>query len=142
MNTTKYNHCVQPYLFFNGNCEQALEFYRKAIGAEVEMMMRFKESPEKNPNCMPADDNKVMHAAFKIGDTTVMASDGNSSGNPSFQGISLSLTVPNDAEAERIFGLLEDGGKVLAPLVPTFFSSRFGMVADRFGVNWMIVVMA
>jgi PhnB protein len=133
---------VQPYLFFDGRCEEAIEFYRKTLGAEVTMLMRFKDSPEPHePGMVPPDsENKVMHASFRIGDTTVMASDGQCVGKPSFQGFSLSLTVLNDAEAERLFAALADSGKVQMPLTKTFFSSRFGMVADRFGVAWMIIV--
>jgi PhnB protein len=133
---------VQPYLFFDGRCEEAIEFYRKALGAEVTMLMRFKDSPEPPaPSmCPPGSENKVMHANLRIGDTQVMASDGRCQGRPNFQGFSLSLTVPDDAEAERRFAALSDGGKVQMPLAKTFFSSRFGMVADRFGVSWMVIV--
>ena len=130
---------IQPYLFFDGRCEEALEFYKKALGAEVAMMMRFKESPEPmGPMAPPGD--KVMHACLRLGDTNVMASDGHCMGKPSFQGFSLSITAGSDAEAERFFDMLADGGKVQQPLIKTFFSSRFGMVADRFGVSWMVVV--
>lgn len=132
---------VQPYLFFDGRCEEAVEFYRKVLGAEVTMLMRFKDSPEPMPGKTPPGD-KVMHASFRIGETTVMASDGQCSGggSASFQGFSLSLTALNEAEAERLFAALADGGQVQQPLIKTFFASRFGMVADRFGVAWMIVV--
>jgi PhnB protein len=130
---------VQPYLFFDGRCEEALEFYQKALGAKAEMLMRFKDSPEPQANPAGAGD-KVMHTSFRIGDTTLMASDGRCQGQPSFSGFSLSLTATDDAEAERLFVALADGGQVLMPLAKTFFSSRFGMVADRFGVPWMIVV--
>ena len=136
---------VQPYLFFDGSCEKALEFYRKTLGAEVKMLMRFKDSPE--PAMCPqgtgdAGDvsNKVMHASFRIGDTTLLASDGRCQGKPSFQGFGLSLTVANEAEADRKFAALADGGQVQMPLGKTFFSPRFGMVADRFGVAWMVYV--
>ena len=134
---------VQPYLFFDGRCEEAIEFYKRALGAEVAMLMRFKESPEPpQPGmCPPGSDDKVMHASFRIGETTVTASDGRCQGKVSFQGISLSLTAKDDAEAERLFAALGDGGQVQMPLTKTFFSSRFGMVADRFGVSWMIIVM-
>jgi PhnB protein len=134
---------VQPYLFFDGRCEEALEFYRGKLGAQVEMLMRFKDTPEPpQPGmCPPGSENKVMHAAFRIGDTTVMASDGRCTGKPSFQGFSLSLTAPNEAEAERLFAGLGDGGQVQMPLAKTFFSPRFGMLADRFGVSWMVIVM-
>ena len=130
---------VQPYLFFDGRCEEALEFYRSALGAEVTMLMHFKDSPDPDM-CPPGAGDKVMHTSFRIGETTVMASDGRCLGQPSFQGISLSLTAPNDAEAERLFAALGDGGQVQMPMTKTFFSSRFGMLADRFGVGWMIIV--
>jgi len=133
---------VQPYLFFDGRCEEAVEFYKSALGAEVAMLMRFKDSPEPpGPGMVPpGSGDKVMHTSFRIGDTTVMASDGRCQGQPSFQGFSLSLTASDEAEAERLFAALADGGQVQMPLAKTFFSSRFGMVADRFGVPWMIVV--
>ena len=133
---------VQSYLFFDGRCEEALEFYRKKLGAEVTMLMRFKDSPEPYQPGMvsPGSENKVMHTSFRIGETTVMASDGRCLGKPSFQGFALSLTVADDAEAERMFAALGDGGQVQMPLTKTFFSSRFGMVADRFGVSWMVLV--
>jgi PhnB protein len=134
---------VQPYLFFDGRCEEAIEFYKRALGAKVEVLMRFKESPEPpQPGmCPPGSDDKVMHASFRIGETTLMASDGRCQGKPSFQGFSLSLTAKDDAEAERLFAAVGEGGQVQMPLGKTFFSSRFGMVADRFGVSWMVVVM-
>lgn len=132
---------VQPYLFFDGRCEEAVEFYKTALGAKVEMMVRFKESPEKPPpECAPVSDDKIMHAALRIGDTTVMASDGMAQGQPKFEGFSLSINAKNEAEADRIFGALAEGGKVQMPLGKTFFSPRFGMVADKFGVGWMVIV--
>jgi PhnB protein len=133
---------VEPYLFFDGRCEEAIEFYRKVLGAEVTMLMRYKESPEPPPPGMvpPGSENKVMHSNLRIGETMVMASDGNCQGKPSFQGFSLSVTAPNEAEAERMFTALADGGQVQMPLAKTFFSPCFGMVADRFGVSWMIIV--
>jgi PhnB protein len=133
---------VQPYLFFDGRCEEALDFYRAALGAEVTMLMRFRDSPEPPPPGMvpPGAEGKVMHAAFRVGDATVMASDGRCGGTPAFQGVSLSLTVPDEAAAERTFAALAEGGQVQMPLDRTFFSPRFGMVADRFGVSWMVVV--
>jgi PhnB protein len=135
---------VQPYLFFDGRCEEALEFYRSALGAEVTMFMRFKDAPEPPPpgEVAPGSENKVMHASFRIGEATVMASDGMCHGKPSFQGFSLSLLVSDEAEAVRLFTALGEGGQVQMPLAKTFFSPRFGMVADRFGVSWMVVVMA
>jgi PhnB protein len=132
---------VHPYLNFDGRCEEALDFYRRALGAEVTMLMRFKEGPEPGM-VSPGFENKVMHARFRIGESTVMASDGRCKGQTNFQGISLSLTAPDDAEAERRFAALADGGQVQMPLTKTFFSSRFGMVADRFGVSWMVIVAA
>jgi PhnB protein len=135
---------IQPYLFFDGRCEEAVEFYRSTLGAEVTMLLRFKDSPDPHQHTTVPPDagDKVMHTSFRIGDTTVMASDGRCLGRPSFQGFSLSLTVPNAADAERLFATLSDGGQVQMPLAQTFFSPRFGMVADRFGVSWMIVVPA
>ncbi|HSB77704.1 MAG TPA: VOC family protein [Candidatus Methylomirabilis sp.] len=133
---------VQPYLFFDGRCEEAIEFYRKALGAEVTMLMRFKDSPEPHqPGMIPPDaGDKVMHMSFRIGDTTLLASDGRCLGQSSFQGFSLSLVVPELAEAERLFAALADGGQVQMPFTKTFFSPGFGMVADRFGVSWMVYV--
>src|SRR6202795_2493258 len=117
---------VQPYLFFDGRCEEAVEFYRKVLGAEVEMLMRFKDSPEPHPPGMvpPGSENKIMHMCFRIGETAIMASDGQCQGRPSFQGFSLSLTAANDAEAERLFAALGAGGQVQMPMAKTFFSSR------------------
>jgi PhnB protein len=139
MSTTKQKY-VQPYLFFDGRCEEALEFYRKAIGAEVAMLMRFKDSPDPN-HCGPAgSENKVMHASFKIGDSTVMASDGRCAGKEQFQGFALTISVPSVADADPIFAALSEGGQVVMPLTKTFYSPRFGMVTDRFGVMWMIIV--
>ena len=133
---------VQPYLFFDGRCEEALEFYRTTLGAEVTMLMRVKENPDPIPPDMypPGSEDKVMHASFTIGETTLMASDGRAQGKPVFQGFSLSLSAPTDAEAQRLFSALGDGGQVQMPLGKTFYASSFGMVADRFGVSWMIIV--
>jgi PhnB protein len=134
---------VQPYLNFDGRCEEALGYYRSALGAEVTGLMRFKDSPQPpggESMVPPGCENKVMHASFRIGDTTVMASDCHAAGRPSFQGFSLALTLPNGAAAERVFAALSDGGQVQMPLGKTFFSSHFGVVADRFGVSWMIYV--
>ena len=139
MTTIKDNRIVQPYLFFDGRCEEAVEFYCKTLGAQVETLTRFKDSPDPGM-CAPGAGDKVMHASFRIGESTVLASDGRCEGRPSFQGFSLSLTVPDEAEAERLFAALADVGQVQMPLTKTFFSPRFGMVADRFGVSWMIYV--
>jgi PhnB protein len=130
---------VQPYLYFNGRCEEAIEFYRKALGVEVIELHRFKESPHPGM-CTPGTEDKVMHVSFRIGETTIMASDGRCEGRLSFEGFSLTLIPPNEAEAERLFAGLADGGKVQMPLAKTFFAARFGMVVDRFGVPWMIHV--
>jgi PhnB protein len=130
---------VEPYLFFEGNCEAALNFYRTALGAEVTMMMRFKDSPEP-AMCSGVPGDKVMHASLRIGQNSIMVSDGRCEGKSQFQGFALSLAVPSEAEAERLFRALSDGGQVQMPLAKTFFSPRFGMVADRFGVSWMVIV--
>ncbi len=134
---------VQPYLFFNGRCEEAIEFYQRALGAKVNMLMRFKDSPEPPQPGMvpPGSENKVMHADLQIGGTAVLASDGDCSGQAKFDGFSLSLTVPDEAAAERMFNALADGGSVNMPLARTFFSPRFGMVDDRFGVHWMVYAL-
>ena len=132
---------VEPYLNFDGRCEEALNFYRGALGAEVTRLTRFKECPEPGM-VSPGSEEKVMHASFRVGEATILASDGRCMGQPGFQGVSLALTVSNDAEAERRFTALADGGQVQMPLTKTFFSSRFGMVADRFGVCWMVIVPA
>jgi len=132
---------IQPYLFFDGRCEEAVEFYKSKLGAKIEMLMRFGENPEPAAN-PPGSDDKVMHACLRIGDTAVMASDGNCAGKPSFQGFSLSLTAKDEPEARRLFAALGEGGQVQMPFAQTFFSPGFGMVADRFGVSWMVIVEA
>ena len=129
---------VQPYLMFDGRCEEAVEFYRKALGAKVEALIRFKDSPESQA-CVGAPGDKVMHACLRIGETAVMASDGQCQGQPRFQGFSLSISAADDEDAKRRFAALADGGQVQMPLGKTFFASSFGMVADKFGVSWMIV---
>lgn len=133
---------VESYLFFDGRCDEAIEYYRETLGAEVTMLMRFKDSPEAlQPGMLaPGMENKVMHASFRIGDTTIMASDGRCLGQPNFQGFALSLSAPDEAKARQLFTALANGGQVQMPLAKTFFASIFGMVADRFGVNWMIIV--
>jgi PhnB protein len=130
---------VEPYLFFDGKCEEALEFYRRTIGAEVTALLRWKDSPDPQM-AMPGAAEKVMHARMRIGEAMVMASDGRCQGKPEFQGFALSLTAADAAEADRLFAALGDGGQVQMPLSETFFSPRFGMVADRFGVSWMVYV--
>lgn len=133
---------VQPYLFFEGRCEEALEFYRQVLDAQVDMLMRFKESPEAPPPgaVAPGSEDKVMHASFRVGDSTLMASDGGCSGRSGFQGITLSLNLGDAAEAERRFAALAEGGEVQMPLGATFWSPAFGMLVDRFGVSWMVNV--
>jgi PhnB protein len=142
MNRSNDNPNLQTYLNFEGRCEEALEFYKRAIGAEVTRLFRFKESPEPpDPSLMGPDfENKILHAVFRVGPTTVMASDGRCAGQGAFQGFSLSLTARSDAEMDRLFNALAEGGQVQMPAAKTFFSSRFGMVKDRFGVSWMVLV--
>jgi len=134
---------VQPYLSFEGRCEEAIEFYRRAVGAEVQMLMRFKDSPEPAPEgkVAPGSENKVLHAAFKIGESIVMASDGYNRGDATFTGFGLALSVKDAAAADKVFAGLSDGGQVTMPLGQTFWSPRFGMVTDRFGVCWMVNVV-
>jgi len=129
---------VNAYLDFDGRCDEALEFYRTAVGAEVLALHRFKDAPPGV--CPPGNENKVMHASFRVGASTLHATDGGHSKGHGFQGFSLSLTVEDDAKAEKLFTALSDGGQVTMPLSKTFFASSFGMLADRFGVSWMIYV--
>jgi PhnB protein len=135
---------IEPYLFFNGRCEEAVEFYKRALGAEVLMLMRFKESPEPPPpgTIPPGSENKIMHVSLRVGETTVMASDGQCTGQSDFRGFYLSITAADEADADRKFAALADGGQVQMPLTKTFWSARFGMVADRFGVGWMVSMAA
>jgi PhnB protein len=134
---------IQPYLFFDGRCEEAVEFYKARLGAKVEMLMRDKESPEPPPGMVPpGSGDKIMHASLRIGDAVLMASDGNCAGKPSFTGFMLSLSARDEAEAERLFAALADGGQVQMPLSRTFWSPKFGMLADKFGVGWMVGVEA
>jgi PhnB protein len=129
---------VQPYLFFNGRCEEALEFYRNAVGAQAEMLSRFRDAPEPGM-AQRGMENKVMHASFRIGETILMASDGRG-GAPRFEGFSLSIVVPDEEKAASVFNALADGGKVTMPLEKTFWAPKFGMLEDRFGVGWMVSV--
>jgi PhnB protein len=134
---------IQPYLFFEGRCEEAIEFYRRALGAQVEAIMRYRDHPDPQPGMFPPNsENKVMHAAFRIGETTVLASDGHCSGKPNYGGFSLTLYAADEVEAKNLFNALCDGGEVRMPLAKTFFSPAFGMAADRFGVPWMVIVMS
>jgi PhnB protein len=141
MTTSNPNTSVHPYLFFGGRCEEALEFYRSAVGAEVVMLSRFKESPEPQPGVPECFEEKVMHASIRIGGTMLMASDGRCEGEANFEGFSLSITVPDEAEATRVFAALSEGGLVTMPLTKTFWAPQFGMLQDRFGVGWMVSVM-
>lgn len=131
---------IDAYLFFDGRCDEAIEFYRRTLGAEVQMLMRFNEAPDQQ-GCGPMDGKKVMHASLRIGESTVMASDGRCEGKLNFQGFALSITVPNEAEATRRFNALAEGGSVMQPLSQTFFAKSFGMVTDRFGVMWMVIAL-
>ncbi|MFN0197660.1 MAG: VOC family protein [Planctomycetaceae bacterium] len=133
---------VQPYLNFDGRCEEAITFYRKAVGAEVLMLMRNNESPEPcDPGVIPpGSDQKVLHASLRIGESIIMATDGYCKGAAKFEGMTLSLSVANAADADRYFSALGDGGTVTMPLTKTFFSAKFGMLIDRFGVTWMVLV--
>jgi PhnB protein len=136
---------VQPYVFFDGRCDEALEFYRKAVGAEVTMLMRFKDSPvpyDAGTGAPAPTGDKVMHASVRIGDSTILMSDGQSQNRPRFEGFALTLIVASEAEADRMFAALAEGGQIQMPLTKTFFSPRFGMLVDRFGVTWMIYVGA
>jgi PhnB protein len=142
-NIMNHQTILQPYIFFEGRCEEALEYYRQALGARILMQMRYKDSPEPlPPGCASIDPNLIMHAQFQIGSTIVMAADGRGARQAKFEGFALSLTVPTEAEAERAFHGLADGGHIEAPLARTFFAASFGMVTDRFGLLWMVMVPA
>jgi len=130
---------LQPYLSFEGRCDEAIEFYKKALGAEVKTLMRFKDAPDRSM-ISPGAENKVMHANLRIGDADLLMSDGRCGGKANFEGFSLAVSANSDTEAERMFDALADGGQVRMPLAKTFFSSRFGMLADKFGVGWMVLV--
>lgn len=129
---------VQPYLYFDGSTEASLGFYTKAIGAKTEMMMRFKDSPDTK-TCTPDNKEKVMHVCFKVGDTAIFASDGMNKGKPNFDGFALTLNAKDVSEAEMLFKALGEGGAVTMPLAETFFAKKFGMLKDKFGVNWIVI---
>lgn len=133
---------IQPYLYFSGRAEEAIAFYQKALGAEVQMLLRYKDSPEPPPPGViaPGWEEKVMHSSLKIGDAIVLASDGCGQEQAGFKNFGLTISAEGEADADRIFGALADGGEVRMPLGKTFFSPRFGMVADRFGVLWIVIV--
>jgi PhnB protein len=142
MTTPKTTALVQPYLFFEGACDEALEFYQQKLGAEVTALMRYKDGPPPSADCANTiQPDKVMHSAFRIGETLLMASDGQCSGKPNFSGFSLSLTVKDIPASERAFAALSEGGHVIMPLGKTFYSPSFGMVTDRFGLMWMVMVL-
>lgn len=132
---------IDPYLFFNGRCEEAIDFYKKALGAEVAMMMRYNETPDPIPEgtLPPGFEKKVMHAQMRIGDASILASDGKTTDAPGFKGFSLTLTAKDKAECQRWFDALAQDGQVSMPLNKTFFAESFGMVSDRFGVPWMVI---
>jgi PhnB protein len=132
---------LQPYLFFDGVLEEALGFYKEAVGAEVQMLMRIKDAPEppQPGTCPPAGGDKILHAAFKVGDALILASDGECKGAPEFRGFSLALSFPDAHTVVRAFDGLSAGGRVTMPLAKTFFAERFGMLVDRFGVHWMLM---
>jgi PhnB protein len=130
---------VEPYLNFDGRCEEALEFYKNAVGAKVTMLMRFKDSPDQSM-ISPGSENKVMHSAVQLGASTVLMSDGRCTGKANFHGIALAISTKTEAEADKIFNGLADGGQVNMPMAKTFFSPKFGMLADKFGVGWMVLV--
>jgi len=140
MTTTKTATYVQPYLFFGGRCEEALEFYKNAIGIEVELLMRHKDSPQPPPPGMLTEgwENKVMHTSFRVGASLLMASDGCSPEDGKFAGFSLSISLSEEDEAKRVFAALSEGGEVTMPLTKTFWSPCFGMLKDRFGIAWMV----
>lgn len=129
---------ISPYLMLDGRCEEAIEFYKKNLGATVKNLMRFKEAPPE-ANCAPTAAEKIMHACLDIGGSQVMASDGSNTGKAEFKGISLTLEVKDEAEADKMFAALSEGGQVQMPLAKTFFAKKFGMVADKFGVSWMVI---
>ncbi len=129
---------VQPYLNFDGRCEEALEFYKKALGAKVDMLMRFKDAPDQSV-ITPGNADKIMHSRVQIGDAAVLMSDGRCTGKANFHGIALAISVASEAEAEKTFAALADGGQVQMPPGKTFFSQRFGMLSDKFGVGWMVI---
>ena len=129
---------IQTYLFGEGRSDEMLDFYKKALGAQVKMLMRFKEAPDQS-NMSPGSGDKVMHAAFTVGDTEVMISDGMNKGTPKFDGFALTVQAKDAAEAEKFFKALTEGGEVTMPLAETFFAKSFGMLKDKFGVNWMVI---
>ena len=133
---------VQAYISFGGRCEEALEFYKKSIAAEVTSLMRWKDSPDVVMKSPPGYEEKIMNAAFRIGETQLMADDGMGEKEVEFKGMTLAIEVTDDAEAKRVFTALGEGGKVTMPLMKTFWTSSFGMLTDKYGVPWMVNVAA
>lgn len=132
---------IEPYLFFNGRCDDAIEFYRRTLGAEATFLMRYRDNPEGNDGSLPAGfEDKVMHANVRIGDSTIMVSDGNTDAGPTFQGFSLCHALPDEDAVRATFAALAEGGSVIMPPMRTFWSACFGMLTDRFGVSWMLMV--
>jgi PhnB protein len=133
---------IQPYLTLHGRCEEALAFYQEALGARIDMIMRFDESPDPVPEGMlpPGFEKKIMHASFRVGESVLMATDG-CENSGALSGFSLSLALTEESDADRFFTALSHGGEVTMPLGRTFWSPKFGMVTDRFGVSWMINVL-
>ena len=129
---------VQPYVFFDGKCDEALQFYQRALGAKVNALMRFSEAPDQS-QIKPENKNKVMHAAVQIGETEILVSDGYCLGAPAFQGFALTIHAANSAEALKLFTAIAEGGKIQMPLDKTFFAAKFGIAVDKFGVNWMVI---
>ncbi|MES2037070.1 MAG: VOC family protein [Pseudomonadota bacterium] len=132
---------VETILAFGGHSEAAIRFYTEALGAEVIGMMRWKDSPDPALRMVSPDPDKIMHASFRIGSTTLMASDGvETLSQPDFKGFTLNLEARDDAEAKQFFAALSNGGKVQMPLAKAFWTSLSGMVVDRFGLSWMVNV--
>ena len=131
---------INPYLNFDGRTEEALAFYKKAVGADIGLVMRYKDLPAGQPTMGSPTPDKIMHASFKVGDSVVFASDGRCASAAEFKGVTLSLSAKTDAEGEKLFKALGEGGKIQMPMAETFFATRFGMLSDRFGLAWMVIV--
>ncbi len=130
---------VRPYLFLGGRADEAIAFYEKALGGRLLQRLLYKDSPD-NPTTNTAPAENVMHASLRIGDSTVLLSDGHGAEGARFQGFSLTLSVADDAEVDRRRAALSEGGSVMQAPTKTFFSPRFAMATDRFGVLWIILV--
>lgn len=126
---------VMPYITFQGNCEEALKFYKECLGGEILYMGRYGGSPMAGQ----APDDKIMHATLKVGDTHIMAAD-NMAPDPFAVGGNIALSVGTDdaGDAERMFNALAEGGRVTMPIAETFWAERFGMLTDKFGIDWMV----